>query len=172
MSSVHLSSLKYLTFLTLTGILSAQAQNSLSLGYGSKNALQAAFTTTLNSSVYHLGISSQISDATGKEVENRKANYGQTKTGTGSQYTTVDFGIGHAIKPGMRVIFTATLGKKDNYTNYSDRRFSEDGYHMIDSTKNIFGAGIILQYDLSKSFGLGIGVNSIHGGSASAHFNF
>lgn len=169
---MYLSNLKYLTFLILTGILSAQAQNSLSLGYGSKNAIQAAFTTTTNNTVYHIGISSQISDATGKEVENRKTNYGLTKTGTGSQYTTVDFGMGYTVDSDMRVILTAAIGKKDNYTNYSDKRFSEGGYHMVDSTKNIFGAGIILQYDLSKSFGLGVGINSIHGGSASAHFNF
>lgn len=155
-----------------TMAFSASAQTSISLGYGSSKVVHANLIHSTAHASYLIGASIQPSDATGSEVDTRKSNYGTTKTGSGSKYTTLDLGFGKPITEKSRVLIIATVGQKESYTNYSDNRFTGGGYHMIDNTKAIGGGGILFQYDITKNFGLGLGANTIHGISATVHFGF
>jgi hypothetical protein len=160
-----------LVFVFHISALVLQAQ-SVGLGYSTNNSVQLDCTWGRGKTVYQLGIASQRSDAVGKKVDERKPNYGLDQTGRGDSYASLDIGIGFRTSSSSKVIFIGTVGQREFYTNYSDHRFNGGGYHMIDNTKFVGGAGVAFHLGFNTKMGVELGYNSIHGGVVTLQYLF
>lgn len=112
---------------------------------------------------YHLGFSFQFGGQKGKSVDDKAVNYGDTEDGKGDYFFTVDLGYSLVIKDKFTVQPEVSIGQRKHYTNFVDRRFSSDRYHLITKKESIVGAGVNLGYIFHENFeGFG-GFNSIRG---------
>lgn len=130
-----------------------------SLGYASSNTFFGDILYQVNNLSFHLGYSHQTSDAKGKEVTEQKSNYGKTIVWQGNYFYSVDLGVGYFIMEKIRVHAELSICSKDYYINYSDKRFTDDGYHMIDNSESIIGFGGSASYPI-KNWELFLGYNS------------
>lgn len=153
-------------FFIVTPFLRAQYFGA-SIGYATINAPFGDIFYEKNVFSYHLGITYQSSDAKGKEVATQKSNYGRTVVGTGSYLFTIDLGLGYFISENVKLNGELSFGSKKFYTNYSDQRFTDDGYHMINRTESVAGfgisAGLVVEriqlftgYNSLREFGIGL----------------
>ncbi len=164
------------TVLTLFCFCSFQfsmAQKGFGLGFGfsTKGSINGDIKYYLKKNAFSIGGTYEINGALGKGVTERLSNYGTTEVGSGEYFYTVDFGYTRLIK---RIEFTgeASVGSVIEYTNYEDNRFTEGGYHLVNSTRSIVGVGIFVTYFANKQIGFSGGFNTIRGASLGLHLKF
>lgn len=150
---------------------SAQSQ-SIGFGYSSERSLQFNVTIEKESLSYQIGMAVQNSNAVEKKVSERKSNYGRERIGAGDTYTSIDVGVGFPVSQSTKIFLVGTVGRREYFTNYSDGRFNGDGYHMVDRDESIAGAGVSVQFGMSRNIGLGVGVSSVHGAVATMQYIF
>lgn len=102
-----------------------------------------------------------MSDMRGKEVENQLANYGQTTDGSGESFFSIDLGYGRVIKQKWIVDGELSIGSNSHYTNFIDRRFSDDGYHIITARESVVGVGVNGSYMINENFVIFTGFNTL-----------
>lgn len=110
---------------------------------------------------FHAGLSYQMSDAKGEEKSERKSNYGLSTAGSGDKFYTVDLGYGYQIIDTLEVFLEISIGQKKYYTNYTDNRFKDGGYHMINKSEIITGLGVGGSYSINKQFKIFASFNSV-----------
>ena len=110
---------------------------------------------------FHAGLSYQISDAKGEEKSERLSNYGLSTSGSGDKFYTMDLGYGCQIIDTLEVFLEVSIGQKKNYTNYTDNRFKDGGYHMINKSEIITGFGVGGSYSINKQFKIFASFNTI-----------
>ncbi|MBT1689448.1 hypothetical protein [Dawidia soli] len=111
--------------------------------------------------LFKLGGAFQMSDMRGKEVENQLANYGQTTDGSGESFFSIDLGYGRVIKQKWIVDGELSIGSNSHYTNFIDRRFSDDGYHIITARESVVGVGVNGSYMINENFVIFTGFNTL-----------
>lgn len=135
-------------------------QWGFSLGYATSNSFFGDFLYQEKNISFHLGYSHQFSDAKGKEVSDQKSNYGKTVVGQGNYFYSIDLGLGYHINSKVRINAELSIGSNEYFTNYSDKRFTDDGYHMITKSESIIGLGGSASYSL-QNWELFIGYNTL-----------
>lgn len=110
---------------------------------------------------FHLGFGFQRGGQKGKVVDDQAQNYGQTEDGRGVYFFIVDLGFSRVINERVTINPEITIGQDKHYTNYIDRRFSSDRYHLITNKEGIFGAGLKAGYIIKEHFEAFTGFNTI-----------
>lgn len=101
-------------------------------------------------------------------AETREAgtsNYGQTKIEEIDTVTGMDIGYTQTISEHLVLGTEASIGVETHYSKYSDHRFTEDYYLSEESSKWVFGIGLIVTIPINKKFELASSYNSIKGTS-------
>lgn len=137
----------------------------VTIGYATTKTLVGDILLGGDVNRFHLGFSLQQGDQVGRQIDERKSNYGLTTDGSGDYFTSVDLGYSRVIKEKFTVHPEVSIGTRKYYTNYVDNRFSGDGYHMIDKKESLLGIGINAGYIVHNNFEFFGGVNSIRGGT-------
>lgn len=65
-----------------------------------------------------------------------------------------------------------SVGTNKQFTNYIDRRFKNDHYHLITKKETVFGAGITFGYFVRQNVELYAGLNSNRGPGIGVRFWF
>ena len=143
--------------------LFSQAQKGLtaSLGYAIKGAFIMDFGYTAGKNLFFINCDLYKSGYIGPRIDDQSPNYGLSKSGEGDYTQSYGLGYGRSIKEKILLSGQISFGSKGHYINYIDNRFSEDGYHMVTSSKSIFGAGITGTYLFNQWFGVSAGYNTI-----------
>lgn len=136
-------------------------QIGFGVGYCSENAILLNLNYKNDLQIYSFGYNIQSSDTRGKLVSEQKSNYGKTIDGNGSYFWTIDVGIGYYLTKIISIQAELSIGSLEDYTNYMDRRFKDNGYHMIDNSETIIGIGALIGYDFSKNIRAYAGYNSL-----------
>lgn len=131
-----------------------------SLGYATSSSFFGDLLYQKNNLSFHLGYTHQSSDVKGEKVTDQKPNYGRTVLGEGNYFYSVDFGIGYLVSEKVRLAAEISIGSKEYYINLSDKRFKDDGYHMVDKSDSLIGLGGSASY-IIKNWELFISYNSI-----------
>ena len=132
-----------------TTAVSAQDSFGMSLGYSTANALSFDFIYAPDGHRIHAGYTLQNN---GQHPEKRHvgtSNFGQTRQGGSNYYfTSFDVGYGRKFLDKWTADAEFSIGRNNNYTNYSDRRFTEGGYTNINYTESISGYGLSIGYEI------------------------
>ena len=88
----------------------------------------------------------------GKEVSERLGNYGNTKDGEGSYFSTFDLGIQKIFLKKWMILGGFSVGSRDYYQRYLDRRFRADHYYLVTKSKTIMAFDTGLTYRASDIF--------------------
>ncbi|RJP61088.1 MAG: hypothetical protein C4539_20405 [Ignavibacteriales bacterium] len=150
---------KIIVFLFLSTYCIAQSLG-ISFGFSTSNSIFGDVFYLKDKSSFHFGYSSEINNATGKEVSEQKSNYGRTTNGRGNYFSSFDFGYGYNIYSNIRMNVEISFASRKYYTNYIDGRFTGGGYHMITEEKYELGIGGFVGYNINN-FDLFIGYNSV-----------
>ncbi|WP_346236910.1 hypothetical protein ABDK00_013285 [Niabella insulamsoli] len=135
---------------------------SFYLGYSTAKAAQGGIGYVRNGNNYSLGYSSQRGGQNGKEVSKRLENYGNTITGSGTYFEGVDGTYERFLSRNLAIGAIATVGTEKHFANYRDERFTDDGYHYINSKKTSLGLGGQAAYYLKDLIGISIGYHSVY----------
>lgn len=167
------SSLLSIIYLVLLFPSISYSQNfGIVFGYSTSNAIIAGGHLIHDNFLYRFCVSFESSDAKGKEVSEKKPNYGQTIDGTGDYFTSYDLGLGYYITPQITIAGEISLCQREFFINYIDNRFTDGGYHMIDKSESLFGFGLNAGYIFSSKLGILIGYNTIRKLSLGMTFDF
>lgn len=133
--------------------LDANCQYGGSISFSSSNAYGINVFFNVGNDIYYLGYSEQLSGQKKTAVGERKKTYGTTQTGTGSFFWLIDFGFcrqfDETYSPRLipvKIQSEISIGSRNCFTNYSDKRFTDNGYSLINDSKAIIGAGINFGY--------------------------
>lgn len=146
-------------------IYSAQAQNTggMSFALGLKKTASLDFFLKRAKNRFHFGMSYEFNDAKGKAVETVLSNYGQTQTGHGTYFWTIDIGYCYIIKNRISIGPEISVGGEKSYTNYKDDRFNGDGYHISLNTGTAGGLGLNVGYSINKYIEVFSGYHTLKG---------
>jgi hypothetical protein len=158
---------KYLTafvLVTLTQICSAQiSQFGVSVAGASSGTMMIDVLAGGDVNRFHLGASIQFGGQKGQQVDERGQTYGLTQDGSGEYFITVDLGYSRVIKEKFTINPELSIGNNRHYTNYIDRRFNSDHYHLVTKKEAVFGVGVNAGYIISPNFEVFGGFNSNRG---------
>jgi|WetSurSiteA1Bulk_404760.scaffolds.fasta_scaffold23824_2 hypothetical protein len=157
----HLLKLVILTFLICYFEENLICQFGLSFSASIDKALGFNVFYSKKSNSFFLGFSEQLSDKKNTVVKERKWNYGLTPIGSGEYYWTIDFGYSRKIKKRLNLQPEISLGSRNYYTNYSDKRFKDGGYTLITSSEAIIGLGLNAGIFFQKIFEPFLGYHTI-----------
>jgi hypothetical protein len=128
-----------------------------------------SFKYFLDKNAFSLGGSYQTNNALGKKVDEHPQNF---IIGNGDFFYTLDAGYTRILSEKFSVEGELSFGKRKYYTNYNDDNAAQGAYHKIDKVKSIFGGGAMLFYNISETFVLFAGYNSIREGSFGLEVRF
>lgn len=130
----------------------AQAQTfGVSMAYSTNNALGVDFLYSKNmKDRFHLGYTQQLNGQHGERRNAGTSNFGRTSQGGAYFFNLVDFGYSRMLNEKWVVHGEFSTGSNNNYTNYSDRRFTSGGYYDINYKESISGGGIDVGYKFAK----------------------
>ena len=148
------------------GIASAQSGFGVDVGYASSHAVNMNLKYYRGQHIVSAGGTFQFSDARGKKVKDQRTGFGRTVIGHGDYFYTADVGYSYRLRQRFSVGGELSFGERNYYTEYSDNRFSGGGYHMIDRSRFVFGAGVLAAYDIDDMFAVFAGYNTIRSVSA------
>ncbi|MFY0698342.1 MAG: hypothetical protein JXR11_10855 [Balneola sp.] len=132
-----------------------------SAGYGSSTTMYLdIFYFLKNENTFHVGGSIQFADQLGKRVNEQKPNHGRTVLGNGEYFWSLDLSYNLHLKYNFTVAGELSIGAQNSYTNFEDNRFSEGGYHLIDSEITA-GVGSNIGYNFSDSVNGFVGFNTL-----------
>lgn len=152
----------FLLILLTLNISYAQSEAGASISYTGINTFGIdVFGGTGDGNRYHLGVSFQSNNTFNKVVNERKSNYGLTKLDSGDYIFTVDAGYSRVLFQRLTLNAEITYGLYTEYTNYQDRRFTDDGYSLITKRESTFGVGINIGCYIYKKIEPFIGVNTL-----------
>ncbi len=153
-------------------VFGQDVRSGMDLNVNTNEGFGLAFIYQINSIYFRLGGSFKPSNVNGELVEEQLPNYGRSVDSRGSYYLVYDVSIGKALKNRWGLDGELSLGKRSSYTNYIDKRFTDGGYHMIDSEKFILAIGGNATYMINKSVGISLGVNTFYGARFGLRFFF
>ncbi|RYY22233.1 MAG: hypothetical protein EOO04_16275 [Chitinophagaceae bacterium] len=135
----------FLTLLLVFAVngLRAQTGFGVDVGYAASNAVNMNLKYYFKQHVLSAGGTYQFNDARGKKVKEQRTGFGRTVTGDGDYFYTIDIGYAYRLKPHFLVGGELSFGEKSFYTEYADNRFTGGGYHMVNRSRFLFGAGVI-----------------------------
>jgi len=138
--------------------LNANCQYGGSISFSSSNAYGINVFFDVGNDIYYFGYSEQLAGQKNTAVGERKKTYGTTQTGTGSFFWLMDFGFcrqfDETYSPRLipvKIQSEISIGSRNSFTNYSDKRFTDSGYSLINESKTIIGAGINVGYKLEDN---------------------
>ncbi len=147
----------------LTANISAQGAG-FNIGYSTGNVLTIdGIYEDKKDNRFHLGYSQEQD---GQFPETRSvgtSNFGQSALGGSDYYSVVNIGYSREVVKKLTVGAEFSVGNLVNYTNYSDRRFTEGGYKNINSKESATGFGGNLGYKFHDLAELTVGYNTIKG---------
>ena len=155
-----------------TGIANGQSGFGVDVGYASSHAVNMNLKYYRGHHVFSAGGTFQFSDARGKKVKEQRTGFGRTVTGHGDHFYTADLGYSYRLRQRFSVGGEFSFGERSYYTEYSDNRFSGGGYHMIDRSRFVFGAGVMAAYDIDDMFGVYAGYNTVRSVSVGLQIRF
>jgi hypothetical protein len=147
----------------------AQTGFGFDVGYATSKSALIDFKYFLNENAFSVGFTYQSSNALGKKVTQRMANF---IIGDGDFYYSVDIGYTRLLSEKFSIEAEVSIGQRSFYTNYNDNANGDGGYHMIDKKKSVVGAGGIITYSLSDIFGFFAGYNSLREAAAGLQIKF
>ncbi len=152
------------TFLT-----QAQRGFGFNVGMSTSKAPMFAVKYFVGKNAGSIGFSYQVfNDALGP----RKDVQGIQGTDVGDYFYSVDVGYTRVLNDQFSVAGEISLAKKMFYINWSDNNYSSGGYHSVNKTKTLVGAGAFLIYKLTDNFGFIAGYNSIREGTFGLQLKF
>ncbi|MGB0884434.1 MAG: hypothetical protein ACPG4W_07340 [Flavobacteriales bacterium] len=110
---------------------------------------------------FHFGYSHQFNGQKNTVVRERKANYGLTKIEDGDFFWLIDLGYSRVINQKLTINPEISFGSKNEFTNYKDDRFSDNGYSLISKSKAKTGIGLNLGYLVHKHLEPFIGYHTL-----------
>ncbi len=143
--------IKVITVLILLLVNKSYCQLGTSISFSTGKALGINAFYTKNEDSFYLGYSYQFNGQKNTVITERKQNYGKTPTGDGDYYWLVDFGYSRRFFSKLSVQPELSFGSHNYFTNYSDNRFRDNGYSLINDSKSIIGFGTNIGY-LINSF--------------------
>ncbi len=139
-----------LALLLITASCHLAAQGGLQFDYGLRNTISfGIFLSRPDSPMrYHVGYTHHYGGqlATVVTPAEREANYGLTPTGTGTYHYSLDFGFGYLLRDRFPITADIGLGTRVSYTNYSDTRFRDGGYTLINRRATHANIGLAIGY--------------------------
>jgi len=151
----------YLLIITLFTITISSAQYGASISYSTENSLGLDFFYFKESNRFHIGYSQQFNGQMNEVVKERKSNYGLTKIEDGDYFWLMDFGYSRVFYEKITIHPELSFGKRNEYTNYEDNRFTDNGYSLINESKSIAGFGLNIGYFFNKNFETFVGFHSL-----------
>jgi hypothetical protein len=148
MNKIVKSILKLL-FLTIFALL-INTNNYCQIGYSISlsidKVLGANLFYTKNMHGFYLGFSNQFNGQKKTVVRERKDTYGLTPIGDGEFYWLIDLGYSRSFSKVIVIQPEVSIGGKNYFTNYKDRRFKDNGYTLINHSEKVAGVGINMGY--------------------------
>lgn len=138
--------------------VAAQIGGGVSGYYSASNAWGFNGFLSKKAARFGLGYVSQQGGQLGTVVDERKPNYGLTEIGRGSYFTLWDIGFGWVFKKRATLYGELGFGTRTHYTNYSDKRFRDDGYSLIRGKDPLTTAGVSVGWIFKSAFEPYIGV--------------
>jgi hypothetical protein len=144
--------LKFLSIIISLAFLNINlfSQLGTSVSFSTDKAVGFSILYTKNENGFYLGFAEQLSDKKNTVVRERKQTYGISPIGSGDYYWLVDFGYSRTFLKVICLQPELSFGNKNYYTNYSDKRFKDDGYTLITSSETIAGIGANLGYKIKE----------------------
>jgi len=115
----------------------------------------------IHTSNFKVGMTFRPGNPRGKAVSEQLPNYGLTTDGSGNYFFSFDVGYGKIIKNRFLIDGELSFGGTYYFTNYIDRRFTGDGYHIITSSDTGIGVGLNAGYLITKNINVFTGFNTI-----------
>lgn len=128
----------------------ANAQYGVSMSFTTNKALGFNCFFKEAQNAFYFGFTQQFNGQKNKVVNERKINYGLTNLGDGDFYWLVDFGYSRTFFSVLTIQPELSIGQQNIFINYSDKRFSDDGYSLVTDKKGINGAGLNIGYRSSS----------------------
>ncbi len=128
-------------------------------------------TTGKKTWLIHGGITG-TSKPSGKKVPEQLWNYGKTKTNSGSYFTTYDIGIQKILLERFMVLFGVSIGTKEYFERYQDRRFRGGHYYLITNKESLIAFDTALTFWMSNHSAFFIRYNPIIGGGVGIKIGF
>ena len=125
------------------------SQIGSSISFATDKVLGLNIFYTKNDNSFYLGYSHQFNGQKNTVVNERKETYGTTPIENGDFYSLVDIGYSRLFFNQLTVQPEVSLGSKKYFTSYSDRRFKDDGYSLVNSSETITGIGVNLGYKVN-----------------------
>lgn len=129
------------------------------MGFNNALALNMSYFKSKNG--FSIGYTREMRFPEGKAVDDQLPNYGRTVKGAGSYYGAIDLGYHRSINPKLSIAAELSFGSRSYYTDYSDERFSEGGYYLVNDTKSLAGVGASASYRVSDLIYFSGGYNSL-----------
>lgn len=142
----------------------------LGLGYSSNNAFLIDALFKRARLMYRVGYTRQFNGQLGVAKSERLSNYGTTGTGSGQYFVALTLGCSYWLTQRIAVGVEGHLGSDRYYTNYSDRRFTGGGFHMIDGSYAKAGIGGKIEFIVNKWLMLSGGYSTLTEINVTANF--
>lgn len=155
--------MKYLIvfFLAFLSVTTAYSQVGFSIAYGTSSnlAFDGFYIDGFNR--FHIGYAEQRNGQRATVVKERSSNYGTTRIEDGEYYWLLDFGYSRMIKDKFVIHSELSLGQRHDFTSYSDNRFRDNGYSLINYSKTAAGIGVNGGYLFNDNFEAFIGYHTM-----------
>ena len=135
-----------ITFLNTNGY----SQIGSSISFATDKALGLNIFYTVDNNSFYLGYSHQFNGQKNTVVNERKKTYGTTPIENGDFYSLVDFGYSRLFFEQLTIQPEVSFGSKKYFISYSDKRFKDNGYSLVNNSETITGLGINLGYKISE----------------------
>ncbi|MHA7110579.1 hypothetical protein ACRTDU_10665 [Sunxiuqinia elliptica] len=135
----------FLIFLNKT----SNGQIGSSISFATDKVLGLNIFYTKNNNSFYLGYSYQFNGQKNTVVNERKKTYGTTPIENGDFYSLVDLGYSRLFFNQLTVQPEVSFGSKKYFTSYSDKRFKDDGYSLVNSSETLTGIGVNLGYKIN-----------------------
>ncbi len=129
--------------------INVQSQIGTSVSFSTDKALGINVFYSENANSFYFGFSQQFNGQKNTVVRERKNTYGTTPMGDGNYYWLLDFGYSRTFIEKLIIQPEISVGGKNFFTNYSDKRFKDNGYSLIGNSKVIAGIGLNLGYKIN-----------------------
>jgi len=139
-------------FLVIPGLffaINVYSQIGTSVSFSTDKALGLNVFYSKNENSFYFGFSQQFNGQKNTVVKERKKTYGTTPIGDGNYYWLLDFGYSRTLVDKIIIQPEISVGGKNFFTNYSDKRFKDNGYSLIDNSEAIAGIGLNLGYKIN-----------------------
>ena len=151
-------------------LTSAQRGFGFDVGMATSKAPMIAVKYYIDKNAPSIGFSYQVfNDALGKEQD---LTAGSTAIGDGDYFYSFDIGYTRVLSEKFSIAGEVSIGTKKHYQNLRDDNASSGGYHRILKTESVVGGGGFVFYNISETFGIFAGYNSLREGTFGLEVRF